>query len=55
MCIRDRDKHVHAKPNHILIDDMDRYIEPWNQAGGIPIKHTDTKLTIRKLEDLLEN
>ena len=49
------DKHVHAKSNHILIDDMDRYIEPWSKAGGIPIKHTDTNLTIRKLEDLLKN
>ena len=49
------EKQVHASPSHILIDDMDRYIEPWSKAGGIPIKHTDTKSTIKRLEDLLKN
>lgn len=49
------DKHVYAKTNSILIDDMDKYIIPWASEGGIPIKHTSTKKTITVLRDLLEN
>ncbi len=52
-------KHVYAmnqetgKPN-ILIDDMDRYLEPWGAAGGIAIKHTSASNTKKELEKWLQ-
>ena len=48
-------KHRYAKnpqtglPN-ILIDDMDFYLSDWAAEGGIAIKHTSAKETIKKLE-----
>ena len=48
------DKYKYAARNHILIDDMDRYIKPWKSAGGIPIKHFSSDKTIPQLKDLLE-
>ena len=53
------DKHKYAinpetgKPN-ILIDDMDKYVDPWAAAGGIAIKHTSTSTTIKELEKWLQ-
>ena len=53
------EKQVHADSNHILIDDMKRYLDPWNEAGGIAIKHTKSKSTKKQLKsaikDLLKN
>ena len=52
-------KHKYAmnqetgKPN-ILIDDMDKYTDPWMAAGGIAIKHTSADETIRELEQWLK-
>jgi hypothetical protein len=52
-------KHKYAmnqetgKPN-ILIDDMDKYTDPWMAAGGIAIKHTLADETIRELEQWLK-
>ena len=48
------DKHKWAtdkngKPN-VLIDDFDKYLVPWEQAGGIAVKHTSAEETIRQLE-----
>ena len=48
-------KHLHAEPDHILIDDMPRYLGPWRGAGGIAIKHTDTESPIKQLKDLLKD
>ena len=42
-----------GKPN-ILIDDMDKYIDPWAAAGGIAIKHTSVNETIKELEKWLQ-
>jgi hypothetical protein len=48
-------KHKYAmnpetgKPN-ILIDDMDKYTDPWAAAGGIAIKHTTALTTLQELE-----
>jgi len=44
------EKQVHAGPNHILIDDMLRYLEPWAGGGGIAIKHTDAESTEKQLK-----
>ena len=48
------DKHLYAmtddEPN-VLVDDVDRYLLPWEEAGGIAIKHYEetTGNTIREL------
>jgi len=49
---RSPDKAKFAAPNHILIDDMLKSIEPWEAAGGIGILHTSAKDTIKKLKKL---
>jgi hypothetical protein len=41
-----------AAPNHILIDDKEKAINPWIESGGIGILHTNTKNTIRQLKKL---
>jgi len=49
------EKQAHADPNHILIDDMPRYLDRWSEARGIAIKHTDTESTKKQLKDLLKD
>ncbi len=41
-----------AGPNHILIDDQLRAIDPWIAAGGIGIHHTSAQKTIAELKKL---
>lgn len=41
-----------AKPNHILIDDQLRALDPWVAAGGIGIHHTSAQKTITELKKL---
>ena len=54
------DKYKHAineqtgEPN-ILIDDMDKYLGPWADAGGIGIKHVSADRTIRELNHIMED
>ena len=53
------DKYMFAvnedgSPN-LLIDDFEKYIGPWQAAGGIAILHTSAESTIKKLIDLQEN
>lgn len=36
---RAQDKHFLARPNHILVDDRQKNIDEWTQAGGIGILH----------------
>lgn len=47
------DKAAFAGPNHILIDDREKSIIPWIQAGGIGVLHTSAANTIRKLKEIL--
>ena len=47
-----REKYRFAKPNHILIDDLEKNIEPWEYAGGIGILFTSTSQTINELKSL---
>jgi hypothetical protein len=49
---RAREKYVYAKPNSILIDDLQKNIDAWNKAGGIGIKFESAKGVIKKLKDL---
>jgi len=46
------DKAQYAAPNHILIDDMSKSIDPWVAAGGIGILHRSAADTISKLKEL---
>ena len=43
------EKHVLAK-NNILIDDFEINTVPWNNAGGVAIRHTSAKKTIAELK-----
>lgn len=45
-------KAAFAAPNHILIDDMSKSIDPWVAAGGIGILHRSAAETINKLKEL---
>lgn len=46
------DKAQFAAPNHILIDDRAKSIEPWTAAGGIGILHKSAADTVAKLKEL---
>lgn len=46
----DKAKYAHEKA--ILIDDRDKSIIPWVEAGGIGILHKSASDTIKKLEEL---
>lgn len=47
------DKHKHAKPGDILIDDRRSNIEQWRAADGIAIHHTDFDQTMVELKEIL--
>lgn len=46
------DKHKFAGPNHVLIDDKEKALGPWRNAGGIGILHTSAANTINQLKKL---
>ena len=46
------EKQQYAAPNHILIDDREKSILPWRNAGGIGILHTSAESTIDQLQRL---
>jgi len=45
-------KKKYAAPNHILIDDRNKSIKPWREAGGIGILHKSAADTIAQLQQL---
>ena len=45
-------KSAFAKPNRILIDDMEKNINAWEANGGIGILHKNLSDTLEKLETL---
>jgi hypothetical protein len=47
-----RDKKKHSKENRILVDDKEKAIKPWEEAGGIGILHTSSANTIKELKKL---
>jgi hypothetical protein len=48
---RDKPKHM-ANAGDILVDDMEKNITRWVEAGGIGILHTDASSTIAQLREL---
>lgn len=52
-CIRE-DKIKHMKPGDILIDDLEKNIEDWENAGGVGILHKSAEETIIKLNKIFE-
>lgn len=50
-----KEKAQYAKPNHILIDDQPKSINPWKEAGGIGILHKNAATTIAELKKILNN
>jgi len=42
-------KAAYARPDAILIDDMQRNIDAWQAAGGIGIRHTSEENTLMQL------
>jgi hypothetical protein len=50
--ILEEDKSKYSKKYHILIDDLDKNINPWRKLGGIGILHKSTELTIQHLKNI---
>ncbi len=46
------EKYRWAKPYRVLIDDFTKNTEPWKEAGGIAILHTDVASSIQQLKEL---
>lgn len=44
-----RDKHCHAVPGAVLVDDREKARPPWEGAGGVFIRHTGAASTIAAL------
>lgn len=50
-----RHKHYHCRPGDILIDDVERNIKQWHEAGGLGILHTDAITSIRIVRDYISS
>ena len=50
--IIDKQKFKYASPNSILIDDLDKNIEPWRKAGGVGIKFVNPQQAIKILGNM---
>lgn len=48
-CCPSKDKCLHCSPGDILIDDWEKHMQKWINAGGIWITHTSAHDTIRQL------
>jgi 5'(3')-deoxyribonucleotidase len=53
--IIDSKKQSHAKDGCILIDDREKNIKKWEDAGGIGILHKDAESSIKKLEEIMND
>lgn len=47
-----REKRLHMKPGDVLVDDMEKFRELWEEAGGIFIHHTSAEASIAALKRL---
>lgn len=52
--IIDSDKEQYAKDGYILIDDREKNIKKWEEAGGIGILHKDADSSIKKLKKIMD-
>lgn len=52
MVRKSSEKARYAAPNRVLIDDREKSIGPWIEAGGIGILHTSASSTIAQLKAL---
>ena len=50
-----KEKSEYAKPDRILIDDRNKCIEPFREAGGIGIHYKDVKQGIKQLKEILHD
>lgn len=49
------DKRLLARPNHILVDDRQKNVDEWVDAGGIGILHTgDYADTLKRIDEAME-
>jgi len=48
-----QDKWTHASPTKVLIDDREKYVGPWREAGGPAILHKDVQTTIAELSQIM--
>jgi 5'(3')-deoxyribonucleotidase len=48
-------KEKHADKDSVLIDDREKNIKKWRDAGGIAIHHKDAKSTIKKLKEIMKD
>ena len=48
------DLDEYATPNTILIDDMEKNIKAWVDAGGIGILHTSAADSIKQLQQYMK-
>ncbi|HET8726798.1 MAG TPA: hypothetical protein VFO41_04720 [Alphaproteobacteria bacterium] len=46
-----REKHRHAGPGHVLVDDRESAREPWERGGGTFILHTSAANSIAALKN----
>ena len=47
-----REKRNYARPGYVLVDDMERNINHWEEAGGIGVQHKNNDDTLAMLLDL---
>ncbi len=52
--IIDSKKEQYAKDGYILIDDREKNIKKWEEAGGVGILHKDAESSIKKLKKIME-
>jgi hypothetical protein len=54
ICVpRSSSKQNHARPNRILIDDLESNISEWEAKGGIGILHKNANTTLKILKNIL--
>jgi hypothetical protein len=54
ICVpRSSSKQNHARPNRILIDDLESNISEWETKGGIGILHKNANTTLKILKNIL--
>ena len=51
--ICDKDKFQHASPHSILIDDREKYLNPFMDHGGIGILHKSPQNSMKMLEKII--